>query len=567
MHRKLTIFRSFPAIACTINVGLALAQPSNLPLQSQANHLIDRLEILYPRSTPLHSDIRGYWRSDAAALALNLDSALARPSRRQRQDLHYLADENNEWVPDSSSLARQSKKPFWGVFYKTPANLYEVNSRYFKMRVNPMLNFNLGRESGEAGILFQNQRGLEVRGEVDRKAFFYTNLVETQARFPAYVNDRVTEYFSIPGAGFYKNYKGSLFNISNGYDFNVATAYVGFLVSKHIGIQLGHGQHFIGNGYRSMLLSDFANPAFFLKLSTRVWRFHYQNLFMELSPVSQIQIPDGTILPKKYAAIHYLSYKASPRFTIGFFEATVLHRSRQFEFQYLNPVIFYRTVEGMIGSPDNVLLGLNSKYNLLKNMQLYGQFLLDEFTLSEFFSDSGWWGNKYSVQLGAKYLNAFGIDHLDLQAEYNSAQPYTYSHGDPYDSYTHYNQPLAHPLGANFREFVGIVRYQPTGRISLTARAIRATLGENSANDNWGSNPLLSYDGRPSDYGNKIGQGIAASISLLGLDASWMFRHNVFLDIKVLLRRKDSSDNDRDRTTRFLSAGFRMNLWNQNFDF
>jgi hypothetical protein len=567
MYKKLKAIRFYSVLACIVGNTMAFSQPSNLPLQSHANHLVDRLEILYRRNTPIHSDLRGFWRSDAAALALSLDSTLAHSGRRELWALHYLADENNEWLPDSSSLLRKSQKPFWGVFYKTPANLYAVNSRYFKMRLNPMLNFSLGRESEEAGILFQNQRGLEIRGEVDRKAFFYTNLVETQARFPAYVTDQVQEYFAIPGAGFYKNYKGSLFNISNGYDYNVATAYVGFQVSKHIGIQLGHGQHFIGNGYRSMLLSDFANPAFFLKLSTRVWRFHYQNLFLELSPVSQVQIPDGTILPKKYAAIHYLSYKASPRFTIGFFEATVMHRSRQFELQYLNPVVFYRTVEGMIGSPDNVLLGLNSKYNLFKNVQLYGQFLLDEFTLSEFFSDKGWWGNKYSVQLGAKYINAFGIRHLDLQGEYNSAQPYTYAHDDPYDSYTHYNQPLAHPLGANFREFIGIARYQPTERIFLSARAIHATLGDNSTNSNWGANPLLSYNSRVSDYGNKIGQGVAANINLLGLDASWMFRHNVFLDIKILLRRKESSDGARDRTTKFLSAGFRMNIWNQNLDF
>lgn len=543
-----------------------LAQPANLPITSPSSHIIDRLDILRPGSTATHTDIRGYWRNDAANLALTLDSTTSlRPL--DRTDLQYLADENNEWIPDSSRLFRRSRKTLLRVLYWTPANLYEVNSKYFKMRVNPMLQFQLGKEAGDEDLLFMNQRGLEIRGEVDRKAFFYTNLVESQARFPGYVTDRVNEFLAIPGAGFYKNYSSSPFKIRNGYDFNVATAYVGFQVSRHIGIQLGHGQHFIGNGYRSMLLSDFANPAFFLQLSTRVWRLHYQNLFLELSPVSQVQIPDGTILPKKYAAIHYLSFKASSRFTIGVFEATVLSRSRQFEFQYLNPVIFYRTVEGMIGSPDNVLLGLNTRYNLLKNTQLYGQFLLDEFKVSEFFSNSGWWANKYSLQAGVKCLNAFGIDHLDLQGEFNSAQPYTYSHDDPYDGYTHYNQPLAHPLGANFREYIGIVRYQPTARIYLAARVIHADTGDDTDDQNWGSNPLRSYDTRAQDYGNKIGQGIGASINLLGLDASWMFQHNMYLDLKLLLRRKDSVYDARDRETKLISAGIRMNMWQPAMDF
>jgi hypothetical protein len=545
----------------------ALAQPTSLPLQSPANHLIDRLEILHRGSSAVHTDVRGYWRNDAAHLALNLDTSNIMLSRRDRCDVQYLANDNNEWIPDSNRLMQYSRRSFLKTFYKTPANLYEVNSKYFKLRINPMVNFHVGRESNDAELLFMNQRGVELRGEVDRTVFFYSNLVETQARFPGYVTDRVNEFLAVPGAGFFKNYTSSIFKIRNSYDFNVATAYVGFQVSRHIGIQLGHGQHFIGNGYRSMLLSDFANPQFFLKFSTRVWRLHYQNLFLELSPVSQVQIPDGTILPKKYAAIHYLSFKASPRFSVGVFEATVLNRSRQFEFQYLNPVIFYRTVEGMIGSPDNVLLGLNTKYNVWSSVQLYGQFLLDEFTLSKFFSGRGWWANKYSIQAGAKYLNVLEIDHLDLQVEYNSARPYTYAHGDPYDSYTHYNQPLAHPLGANFREFIGMVRYQPSAGIVLSARVIHAVTGENSATENWGSNPLLSYDTRVRDYDNLIGQGVSGTINLFGLDASWMFHHNIFFDIKLLMRRKNSADDPRDQDTNVLAAGIRMNLWHQSLDF
>jgi hypothetical protein len=547
--------------------ALALAQPSNLPVQSQADYLIDRLEILHPGTSPLHSDLRGYWRQDAANLALKLDSANLPLSRRDREDLQYLANENNEWIPDTNRLFQRSKKPLLKVFYTTPANLYEVNTRYFKMRVNPMIHFQLGKEANNGELLFMNQRGLEIRGEVDRKAFFYTNLVESQVRFPGYVTEKIRDQVAIPGAGFYKDYTSSPFNIQNGYDFNVATAYVGFQVSRHIGLQLGHGQHFIGNGYRSLLLSDYANPAFFFKISTRVWRLHYQNLFLELSPVSQVEIPDGTLLPKKYAAIHYLSFKGSSRFTIGIFEAAVLHRSRQFEFQYLNPVIFYRTVEGMIGSPDNILLGLNTKYNILKNVQLYGQFMLDEFTFSEFFSDKGWWANKYGVQAGIKYLNVFGVEHLDLRAEYNSVQPYTYAHNEPYDSYTHYNQPLAHPLGANFREYIGILRYQPSRRCFLLAKVIHVDAGEGSKSENWGENPLLSYDTRIMDYGNKNGQGVPAAINTFGLDASWMLRHNLFLDLKFLLRHKNSRDNARDQDTRSLAIGLRMNMWPQQLDF
>mgnify|MGYP000989511480 CR=1 FL=1 len=160
-----------------------------------------------------------------------------------------------------------------------------------------------------------------------------------------------------------------------------------------------------------------------------------------------------------------------------------------------------------------------------------------------------------------------GLDHLDFQGEFNSTRPYTYSHDDPYDSYTHYNQALAHPLGANFKEFIGIIRYQPGARVFLTLRAIHAKTGENTATENWGANPLLSYNSRVSDYGNETGQGVGAAIDILGFDASWMFHHNMFLDLKMLLRSKDSRDDLRDRNSGFISAGIRLNLWNQQLDF
>jgi len=559
-------------IACFGGLLLAfplLSQSTGIPLQSPAYQMLDRLEILSGVGSPIHPELKFSNRRDAALYALRLDSlASDRLSRQDHADIQYLLDDSNEWLADTSRfLNHTSRQGLLKYFYQTPANFFEVNTRYFKLRANPMLNFYLGREEGDNELVFQNQRGFEVRGEVDRKLFFYTNLVETQARFPRYVSQRVGEFLAVPGAGFFKGYNSQLFDIQNGYDYNVATAYLGFQATRHFGIQLGHGKHFIGNGYRSMLLSDFGAPTFFLKLDTRVWKFHYQNLFLELSPVSQVNIPDGTILPKKYAAIHYLNFKVTPRLAFGFFEATVFNRSRQFEFQYLNPVIFYRSVEGMIGSPDNVLLGMDGRWNVLERIQVYGQVMLDELVSAEIFSGSGWWANKWGVQAGVKYVNAFGLDHLDMQVEHNRARPFTYAHYDPANSYTHYNQPLAHPLGANFAETLLLLRWQPVSRLSLQARLIHARTGDNIPTRNWGTNPLLDYNTRVQDYENEIGQGVAAKIDLFGLDASWALWHNVFVDVKFLYRKKDSEDNARDFSTKVFGAGIRINMWNPNMDF
>ena len=57
-----------------------------------------------------------------------------------------------------------------------------------------------------------------------------------------------------------------------------------------------------------------------------------------------------------------------------------------------------------------------------------------------------------AYKLGGKYFDAFTVKNLDLQGEMNMVRPYTYTHYDSTANYTHYNQPLAHPLGAGFAE-------------------------------------------------------------------------------------------------------------------
>lgn len=571
-HAQSGIRNPKPAIFWAILIfPFALAaQSSGIPLHAPSYHLLDRLDIISGVSSPIHPELKAFPRQDAADYALAVDTISTRLSWRDNADLQYLLDDNNDCIADTGRFCRRNEKGLFKAFYRTPANFFEVNSKDFSMRVNPILNLGIGQQQDDPELTFINQRGLEARGEVDDKVFFYSNIVETQARFADYVTRRIDTFSAIPYAGNFKRYNPRILDVTNAYDFNQATAYIGFKATRHIGIQLGHGKHFIGNGYRSVFLSDFSNYAFYLKLNARVWRFHYQCLFQELSAVGSNNFGGGNQrIPKKYVAAHYLNYRITPRLAVGLFEATVFNRSEQFELQYLNPLILYRTVEGMIGSPDNVLLGMDARWNFLQRFQVYGQFLFDEFLFSSLVSpeEKGWWGNKFSWQAGLKYINAFGLDHLDLQLEYNTVRPFTYSHNDPYNSYTHYNQPLAHPLLSNFGELVCIARYQPLPRLALTGRFIHANPGENTATENWGANPLLSYENRVQDYGNEIGQGIKTTLDIVGVDASWMLYHNVFVDFKLLIRNKNSEDDTRDLKTSLFGLGFRMNIWNGNPDF
>ncbi|MBK8563699.1 MAG: hypothetical protein IPN76_10245 [Saprospiraceae bacterium] len=377
---------------------------------------------------------------------------------------------------------------------------------------------------------------------------------------------------TLPGNGLYKDYVSTIFNSEGSYDFLNAQGHIGFKATPSIGLEFGHGRQFIGNGYRSLLLSDFSNNYLYLKANWKLWRFHYQNLFTELASTSANANPGENFLPRKYMAAHYLGFEVTKNFTIGLYEATIFNRdtssSNSYELHYLNPIILYRAVEHLLDSDDNVIMGLDFKWNLFKRMRLYGQFVLDEFQLSEITSGNGWWANKYGYQLGAQYLNIGGIDHLDLRAEYNAVRPYTYTHRELNGaSYSHYNQALAHPLGANFREFLGILRYQPGSKWTAEARYIHAFYGQDTSGENWGGNILLDYTNLVNLFGNEIGQGIKTTTNLLGIDLSYEIWHNLSIDLNYLFRKKKTANPSSSGVDTFLGIGVRWNTAPLRMDF
>jgi hypothetical protein len=231
-----------------------------------------------------------------------------------------------------------------------------------------------------------------------------------------------------------------------------------------------------------------------------------------------------------------------------------------FELNYLNPVIFYRAVESGLGSADNALVGATLKTKLWNTASIYGQLVLDEFVFGELFGGNKWWGNKYALQAGAKYINAFNIEQLDLQYEFNMARPYCYSYEDDNgSSYTHYAQAIAHPLGANFKEQLFRIWYQPARKLTIRNTTMIAQQGIDSAGINYGSNIFLDYNTYPSAYNNITGQGVSQTTLLNDLLVSYAFWHNTFLDLHITYRDVNSELVANDQNELFFSVGVRMN--------
>lgn len=540
----------------------AKSQTTYIPFGDKQYILLERLEIKLPKDSSLiFSKTRPFSRKK---IMEGLDaSTLPELSAVDRHNLHSLYLNNLEWLSPERREGYKSKKPILKNFFTTPANLFEVHVKDFDLIINPVIQFNLAKEQDNDQRLFLNSRGLTARGKIADKIGFYAYMTDNQERDPSWVQRFISERKAVPGAGFYKPFKDP-----GGVDYFDARGYFTFNVTKYIDVAFGYDKNFIGNGHRSLFLSDFGNSNLFLKLNTRIWKINYQNIFMELHNADNRA--GDRLIGKKYAAMHHLDINITKWLNIGLFEGVIFGRRDRFDFGYLNPIIFYRSIEQQNGSYDNSVAGLDVKANVAKKFQFYGQVLLDEFKLSEVRAGNGWWANKFGFQLGAKYIDAFNIKNLDLQVEHNSVRPFTYSHRDSVANYSHYNQPLAHPLGANFREFIGIARYQPAPKWLVQAKAILYQQGRDLNNVSYGSNIFLPSvpPYRVSDYGFSIGSGWKTNVLYASLLVNYELRENMFLEFMGILRKEETRTAPiMSEKTSVVSLGFRWNMGRREQDF
>ncbi|MEO5581981.1 MAG: hypothetical protein ABIR66_04775 [Saprospiraceae bacterium] len=581
---------NFISLFVLILVFEGRAQSTLIPIGSDQEFIIDRMCLQYGTPDFFHRNIKPYYRNEIMQVLAYWDSLKVITSLDDAY-LTYLCDENDEWTwkqnnnslnkpsyPDSLNrfdflyqdttrsvmVYRQNENPILKYFYKSPAHLIAVNNKDFYLRLNPIINLQGGKEINSKENIISNQRGLDFRMGIDDKIYAQTTILENQFSFPAFYRKKIERHHAIPGAGLYKFLTTSTLYKPSGYDYFISNAQFGIRVSKHFHLQLGHGNNFIGDGLRSLYLSDYAQEYFYLKLNTTVWKLQYQNIFAELSANTFNNTQGNILLPKKYMAAHTLQLQILPAWHIGVFESVIFHRNDHFEFQYLNPVIIYRSVEGSLGSPDNVMLGINTSLDLYHSVSVYGQLLIDEFVRKEAFNNTGWWGNKFGGQLGIKYINALGISRLDLQAEYNSARPYTYSHADSTANYTHQLTPLAHPLGANFKEWIFKARYQPSFKWNLSAYLLHYAFGDDpNTNTSYGGDINKSYNLRITDFGNFTTQGDLKKIMHLGCTVSYQLFHNYYLDLNTYYRKDYKHPTD---VTKYIGGGVRINWWRKDLN-
>ncbi|MAO47526.1 MAG: gliding motility protein RemB [Aequorivita sp.] len=457
-------------------------------------------------------------------------------------------------------------------------HLITIKGKDYWLTLDAGVDLQAGKDFDADIDTYNNTRLVYTQGGIGKQIGFFGVIYESQGRFADYFN-RYAESIRpdggnpaiIPGRGIAKRFR------TDSYDYPIATGHISYTPSKYFNIQLGHGKTFLGDGYRSLLTSDNASSYPFFKINTTFWKLKYTNTWMSLRDVRPEVTEDGSFRTK-YIANHYLSYNITKRLNIGLFESVIWQNDngRGFDVNYLNPIIFYRAIEFSTGSRGgNALIGLSTKYKVNDRVNIYGQLIIDEFSSGDVFGGEGSYKNKTGYQLGLKYYNAFGLKNLYLQTEYNRVRPYTYSHNTVVLNYGHNNQSMAHTLGANFSEFIGIARYQ-RGRMYADAKFIVAKRGFefNTPEDSffYGGDIYGTEDDRVSDNGNELAQGNTTDFFHTEIQAGYVI--NPATNLKIygsFIFRSFSPEVNTDMVfkneTTWVNFGLRTDLFNWYYDF
>jgi hypothetical protein len=488
----------------------------------------------YSPSTDLHTAIKPYFIGDSSAVRHVYDSLM----------IMNVNDTARGWL-------------YRALFTEHGVSIKKKGYTFY---ADYLADLQAGREFIDKQSTYLNTRGYQAGGTIGDNFFFYTSGFENQGQFPNYEFLYINKVGMVPGQAYDRTFLR--YN-----DWSYVTAMIGYKPAKSITIALGEDKTFIGDGYRSLLLSDFASPYPMLRVTFDLGKkVQYMAMWAYLEDQNAVQFNSFSNYRRKWAAFHYIDWNITNRASLGFFNAIIDEEANDvgqlhgFDVNYIDPVYFSSSLGPSGGVPDHTLIGFNGKYKVLNKTTVYGQLLFDQ-ALSAIDNSSG-----NAWQLGFKGSDLFKVNSLNYLFEYNTAAPYTYSNQNPIVNYTQLSEPLADPLGANFKEWFGIMNYS-VGRFDFQGELHYATYGLNSGNINYGSDITLANNLNIPAGSGATGQGLATTLKYAEGTAAYVInpKYNLRFELGALVRQEKNSASDIK--TVLLTFGLRSSFRNLYHDF
>ena len=543
-----------------------MAQQQNLPLNRELRLNYEKYLYKTDKKHPFHTAVKPYLQSEVYQF-VDPDTTYGLekldPTSGFKKFINVVG--YGDWVSfDENGFIKPTETVVVDgdtIQINTPNQGYK--KRKFYIAANPIVRFDIGRGANYEKSSY-NLIGLEIMANIGEKVSVYTAFLENQAIFPSYLNNYVRVNRIAPGEGKVRNFK------DKGFDFSRAMGALTYTPNTHFTLELGHGKHFIGDGYRSLLLSDNSFVFPYIKFTTQFWKIKYVNIYSELINNVQNETDFTLGFPRKLATFNYLSLAATPWLSLGVFEGIIWRSStadgkRKFDANFLNPIIGIRALQKNLDA--NKVYGLNASINLPKHIVLYGQLMINQFSTSLRSIE-----NRSGMQLGAKYYDVFGVKNLNILAEYNIVRPYSYQNeSDTVLSYSHYNQALAHPMGAGFDEIVFLANY----RYKRFVAEVKINAGRSSVDGpglNVGTDITLATNEAAYVDQPQIGQGILGYKVANGeIRIGYILnpKINMMIEAKLQVRKYkfDSSVPGLDNSDlKMFSIGLNTRLFNHYYD-
>jgi len=413
------------------------------------------------------------------------------------------------------------KKYFPSFLYKNNRNFVSWQDQQIKIFFDPVCRYKMSyskvdsKNQTEKAFHFTN--GFQVWGYLTKYLGFFVNVRDNKEW-----GDKKYQLgnYTLPGLGFVR---------ATSPDFiyhDETEAYIKFGI-KNFHLIYGKFKNYWGNGKTgSLILSDNATSYDQIKFEYAHRKFKFTSIYAFLIDY-RYHILDR-LQQKKYMAGHRLEIAPWHWLTLGISE-TVIFKGRSFEPAYLNPVMFFRSAEHYLGSPDNMMMGFDLKYTGIRNIKLYGELLIDDIMTGKL--GSGWYGNKYALLGGIFFAEPFNFNNFDVRIEYVRIRPYVYTHENSVQ-YTHYNSSLGHWIGPNSDLLTVLMKYQLTMRFSVAGSYCYLRHGANSNEVNYGGD-IDRYFGLFDDISAAFLEGIKESKQHIGVNVSYEIMRNLFFKFNL----------------------------------
>ena len=475
----------------------------------------------------------------------------------------------NESQLNLHELLKDTTKQYLNIseyLFKHP--VFELNKEGASLTFHPFLHIAKGMnnfDSTETSFpLFRNTRGVFVEGEYAKIAFNFA-FAENQGGFQdyesAYFNSRGELYVRfegysrqnavIPSGSRTKPFK------EGAYDYAFSFGNIRFALSEKFQLELGNNQHFIGNGYRSLLLSDNASYAPYARFK---WQIHpkwsYQLLYKK--QLNLIRKPITYAVESSYEtklfAASYLTFKPIEALSISLFSGGNQLRDdslvkQSFHPEQIVPLPLFQNDLLMNNSANvNGVTGLNIDY-ARERTRWYGQVVVDKF------------GKQLLIahQVGCYIKNPKNINNTLLQVEWNSVPQNFYASSVYKLSYSHFNLPSAHPKGNNFNELFLKLSTEFYKRFYVTAKTSTYLTDGGTLDQQFESNSIFTS---VKSAITKKGYTVVGALEL-----GWRFNKLYNGIFYVTYGGRAVEYGKLHPTNNYLLIGLKTSLINEYFDF